>query len=107
MDYTVTGAKWRPDNTDLSTSCGANTVVAVREVLDVGNGDTYTQDRPGQSFDITDLPNGTYYIQVLANPANKLAELSTTNNSALRQIVLGGTPGQRTLTVPPVSGIQG
>ncbi|GAA2616564.1 lysyl oxidase family protein [Paractinoplanes durhamensis] len=107
VDYTLPNAKWRPDNTDLSTSCGANTVIAVREVLDIGNGDTYSQSRPGQSFEITDLPNGTYYIQVLANPANKLAELSTTNNSALRQIVLGGTPEQRTLTVPPVNGIPG
>ncbi|MEU8819786.1 lysyl oxidase family protein [Actinoplanes sp. NPDC048796] len=107
VDYTIANAKWRPENTDLSTSCGANTVVAVREVLDIGNGDTYSQYRPGQSFEITDLPNGTYYIQVLANPAKKLAELDTTNNSALRQIILGGTPGNRTLTVPPVHGITG
>lgn len=107
VDYTIKGAKWRPDNTDLSTSCGANTVVAVREVLDIGNGDTYSQDRPGQSFDITKLKNGTYYIQVLANPSKKLSELSTTNNSALRQIVLGGTAKKRTLTVPKVYGITG
>lgn len=107
VDFTIPNAKWRPDNTDLSTSCGANTVIAVREVLDIGNGDTYSQYRPGQSFEITDLPNGTYYIQVLANPENKLAELSTTNNSALRQIILGGTPEARTLTVPPVHGIKG
>ncbi|MEU4689520.1 lysyl oxidase family protein [Actinoplanes sp. NPDC023714] len=107
VDYTMKGAKWRPDNTDLSTSCGANTVVAVREVLDIGNGDTYSQDRPGQSFDITNLKNGTYYIQVLANPSKKLSELSTTNNSALRQIVIGGTAKKRTLTVPKVHGIAG
>ncbi|WP_127500546.1 lysyl oxidase family protein [Actinoplanes solisilvae] len=107
VDFTIPNAKWRPENTDLSTSCGANTVVAVREVLDIGNGDTYSQYRPGQSFEITDLPNGTYYIQVLANPEKKLAELDTTNNSALRQIILGGTPGARTLTVPPVHGIKG
>ncbi|MGK5682189.1 lysyl oxidase family protein [Actinoplanes sp. URMC 104] len=107
VDFTIPGAKWRPENTDLSTSCGANTVVAVREVLDIGNGDTYSQFRPGQSFEITDLPNGTYYIQVLANPSNKLAELDTKNNSALREIVLGGTPEARTLTVPPVHGIDG
>jgi hypothetical protein len=107
VDYTIANAKWRPENTDLSTSCGGNTAVAVREVLDIGNGDTYTQDRPGQSFDITDLPNGTYYIQVLANPAKKLTELSATNNSSLRQIILGGTPTERTLTVPPVNGIVG
>jgi hypothetical protein len=107
VDYTIPNAKWRPENTDLSSSCGQNTAVAVREVLDIGNGDTYTQDRPGQSFDVTDLPNGTYYIEVKANPANKLTELSTTNNSALRKIVLGGTPTARTLEVPSVNGIVG
>ncbi|BAL89643.1 hypothetical protein AMIS_44230 [Actinoplanes missouriensis 431] len=107
VDYTMAGAKWRPENTDLATSCGANTVVAVREVLDIGNGDTYSQDRPGQSFDITKLKNGTYYIQVLANPSKKLAELSTSNNTALRQIIIGGTAKKRTLTVPKVYGITG
>jgi hypothetical protein len=107
VDYTIAGAKWRPENTSLETSCGADTVVAVREVLDIGNGDTYSQSRPGQSFEITDLPNGTYYIQVLANPDNKLAELNTKNNSALREVILGGTPEARTLTVPPVHGIEG
>ncbi|WP_067496188.1 lysyl oxidase family protein [Actinoplanes sp. TFC3] len=105
VDYTVKNAKWRPDNTDLSTSCGQNTAVAVREVLDIGNGDTYTQERPGQSFEVTDLPNGTYYIEVKANPSNKLTELSTTNNTALREIHLGGTPTERTLEVPSVNGL--
>jgi lysyl oxidase len=107
IDYTLPNAMWRPYNTDLSTACGGNTAVAVREVLDIGNGDTYSQDRPGQSFEITNLPNGTYYIQVLANPAKKLAEVSTTNNTSLRQIILGGTPTARTITVPPVNGIEG
>ncbi|MFI7546393.1 lysyl oxidase family protein [Actinoplanes sp. NPDC049599] len=105
VDYTIPNAKWRPDNTDLSSSCGQNTAVAVREVLDIGNGDTYTQDRPGQSFDITGLPSGTYYIEVKANPSNKLTELSTKNNTALRKIVLGGTAAARTLKVPSVNGL--
>ncbi|MEV6345327.1 lysyl oxidase family protein [Actinoplanes sp. NPDC051851] len=107
VDYTMAGAKWRPENTDLSTACGGNTAVAVREVLDIGNGDTYTQERPGQSFDVTGLPNGTYYIRVRANPAGKLAELSTANNTSLRRIVLGGTPARRTVTVPKIGGIKG
>jgi hypothetical protein len=107
VDYTIPNAKWRPSNTDLSSSCGQNTAVAVREVLDIGNGDTYTQDLPGQSFDVTDLPNGTYYVEVKANPSNKLTELSTSNNTALRKIVLGGTPDERTLEVPAVHGIEG
>jgi len=105
VDYTIANAKWRPDNTDLSSSCGQNTAVAVREVLDIGGGDTYTQDRPGQSFDITSVPNGTYYIEVKANPSNKLAELSTKNNTALRKIVIGGTATARTLKVPSVYGL--
>ncbi|MFJ3581772.1 lysyl oxidase family protein [Streptomyces sp. NPDC090127] len=100
IDYTVKNANWHPFNTDLSTACGQENSISVREVLDVGSGDTYTQDLPGQSFDITDLPNGTYYIQVLANPENRLKETDLTNNSALRKVVLGGKPGARTVTVP-------
>ncbi|MFF0477640.1 lysyl oxidase family protein [Streptomyces sp. NPDC004284] len=100
VDYTVKNANWHPYNTDLATACGQENSISVREVLDVGSGDTYTQDLPGQSFDITDVPNGTYYIQVLANPAKRLKETNLDNNSALRKVVLGGTPGRRTVTVP-------
>ncbi|QQM42263.1 protein-lysine 6-oxidase [Streptomyces liliifuscus] len=101
IDYTVKNANWHPENTDLSTACGEQNSISVREVLDVGSGDTYTQYRPGQSFDITDLPNGTYYIQVIANPENRLQETNTDNNVALRKVVLAGEPGARTVTVPP------
>ncbi|MFB8028333.1 MULTISPECIES: lysyl oxidase family protein [unclassified Streptomyces] len=100
VDYTVKNANWHPGNTDLSTACGQENSISVREVLDVGSGDTYTQDLPGQSFDITGLPNGTYFIQVLANPEKRLKETDLTNNSALRKVVLGGEPGARTVTVP-------
>ncbi|MET9501723.1 lysyl oxidase family protein [Streptomyces sp. NPDC006622] len=101
VDYTVKNANWHPFNTDLSTACGQQNSISVREVLDVGSGDTYTQYRPGQSFDITDLANGTYYIEVLANPANRLQETNLKNNVSLRKVVLGGTPGARTVSVPP------
>ncbi|CAM5487922.1 Protein-lysine 6-oxidase OS=Streptomyces aurantiogriseus OX=66870 GN=GCM10010251_02900 PE=4 SV=1 [Streptomyces aurantiogriseus] len=101
VDYTVKNANWHPYNTDLSTACGEQNSISVREVLDVGSGDTYTQYRPGQSFDITDLPNGTYYVEVLANPAKRLKETNLNNNTSLRKVVLGGTPGARTVSVPP------
>ncbi|WEH16591.1 lysyl oxidase family protein [Streptomyces sp. VNUA24] len=101
INYTVKNANWHPENTDLSTACGSEDAISVREVLDVGSGDTYTQYRPGQSFDITDLPNGTYYIQVIANPENRLQETNHKNNIALRKVILGGTPGARTVKVPP------
>jgi hypothetical protein len=102
IDYTVKNANWHPDNTDLHTACGNHGSLSVREVLDVGSGDTYVQSLPGQSFDVTDLPNGTYYVQVTANPENRLYESSTKNNVALRKVVLGGTKRHRTVQVPPV-----
>ncbi|MFF4229501.1 lysyl oxidase family protein [Streptomyces sp. NPDC001820] len=101
IDYTVKNANWHPGNTDLSTACGQQSSLSVREVLDVGSGDTYTQYRPGQSFDVTDLPNGTYYIQVIANPEKRLYESNLNNNVALRKVVLSGTAGARKVTVPP------
>lgn len=101
VDYTVKHANWHPDNTDLHTACGDLGSLSVREVLDVGSGDTYDQTKPGQSFDIGNLKNGTYYIQVIANPAKRLYESNTTNNVVLRKVILGGTPGHRTVKVPP------
>lgn len=102
MDYTVKNANWHPMNTDLHTACGDHTSLSVREVLDVGSGDTYNQTKPGQSFDITDLPNGEYFVEVKANPEGKLFEGNTKNNVALRKVVLGGVKGARTVKVPPV-----
>jgi len=101
INYTVKNANWHPYNTDLSTACGEKNSISVREVLDVGSGDTYSQYRPGQSFDVTGLPNGTYYIQVIANPAKRLQETNLNNNVSLRKVILGGTTGARTVTVPP------
>ena len=102
IDYTVKNANWHPMNTDLHTACGDHGSLSVREVLDVGSGDTYEQTLPGQSFDITNLANGTYYVQVTANPENRLFESSTKNNVALRKVILGGTKHHRTVQVPPV-----
>jgi hypothetical protein len=101
IDYTLPHANWHPENTDLSTWCGNASALAVRQALDVGNGDTYHQDLPGQSFDITDLPNGTYHIEIVANPDHTLHEQNTANNTAYREIIIGGTPGDRTIEVPP------
>jgi hypothetical protein len=107
IDLTVPYANWHPTATDLHTACGAETSIAVRQVLDIGSGDTYTQDLPGQSFDVTDLPNGTYQIEVTANPLQRLHELDLTNNTALRTIIFDGESGARTVTVPPYQLISG
>ncbi len=106
VDLTVPDADWRPENTDLSTSCGDYTSLSIREVLAAGWGDTYTQYRAGQSFGLKGLPNGTYYIAVNGNPEGNLVESDTTNNVALRKIVIGGKEGARTVRVPQVGIIE-
>jgi hypothetical protein len=101
IDLTLKSVNFRPTNTNLHTACGSETALSIREALDIGWGDTYAQFRPGQSFDITGLQNGTYYIQVVANPEKHLIESNLNNNTSLRKVVLGGEPGSRTVTVPP------
>ncbi|MGW4204943.1 lysyl oxidase family protein [Streptomyces sp. NPDC004726] len=101
VDYTVKNANWHPGSTDLGSACGERNALSVRQSLDVGSGDTYFGFLPGQSFDVTDVPNGTYWIQVVANPEKRLHESNLNNNTSLRKVVLGGKPGARTVTVPP------
>ncbi|MEO3782400.1 lysyl oxidase family protein [Actinocorallia sp. B10E7] len=107
IDLTVEGANWRPENTDLSSSCGENTSVSVRQVLEAGSGDTYERSLPGQSFDITRVPNGVYYLEVTANPARRLVETSLADNTSLRKVTLGGVRGARTVEVAKVGSIKG
>ena len=77
IDQTVTNADWNPENTDLSTDCGEPGSLSLRQVLAAGWGDTYAQFRAGQSFNLKDLPNGTYYIATIANPNKRLVESDT------------------------------
>lgn len=102
IDYTIKGANWKPENTDLHTACGDRSSIGIREVLASGSGDTYVQSLPGQSFDLKGLKNGVYYIEVTANPDRKLVEVSTTNNTTYRKVTIGGTNGHRTVTVAKV-----
>ena len=105
IDLTVEGAEFRPFLTGLATACGESDSLWIREVLAAGWGDTYAQYRPGQSFNITRLPNGKYFVKVLANPDDRLYETTTTNNVALRRIFIKGAAGERRVVVPPYRGI--
>jgi Lysyl oxidase len=85
--------------------CGFPSALWVQEVMPVGWGDTYEQSVAGQAFDITHVPNGTYYIEIMANPERVLHETDTSNDNSFRKVILGGTPGHRTVKVPAVHGI--
>lgn len=88
VDLTVENAAWEAWEEDLGSVCGGYDIRSIREVLSSGWGDTYTQIRAGQSFPIKNLPNGVYWIRVLANPDNTLIESDTDNNESLRRIRL-------------------
>ena len=107
IDITVDRADWSPFDSGLSTSCGSRSALWVREVLQAGWGDTYFQSVPGQSWDITNLPNGWYYARIEVNPLGTLFETDTTNNVESRLIHLGGRPRARTVIVTPWHGIEG
>ena len=104
VDLLLPHAVWRPSFVGLEGQCGAPTALWVAEELPVGWGDTYIQSLAGQSFGITHVPNGTCYIKVTANPEKVLYETTTRNDISLRKVILGGTPGHRTVKVPPWHG---
>ena len=105
IDLLADGAEWSPYLTDLQSICGEPGALWVREALPVGWGDTYFQWLPGQSFDVTDLPNGKYFIRVRVNPDDRLYEGSAADDVSYRRVRLRGHPGERWVVVPPYHGI--
>lgn len=54
----------------------------------VGWIDMYSKPTTGQSFDVTEVPNGSYWLEGEADPANRLLESDETNNVARIRIQL-------------------
>lgn len=104
VDMLAPNANWRPEVTGLTSSCGQNEAVWLRESLPVGWGDTYVQYQT-EAFDLSDVPNGTYRIRITVNPDGNLHEVSPDNNVSHRTVIVGGEPGARTVEVPKLSGV--
>jgi hypothetical protein len=105
VDLLLPHATWQPYEIGLGGACGEPSALWVTEELPLGWGDTYFQSVPGESFNITHLPNGVYYIEVIANPEHLLYETNTRNDISLRKVILGGSKGHRTVRVPPWHGL--
>jgi hypothetical protein len=105
IDLAVPNANWNAFAGDLFTMCGGPGALWIREILDVGWGDTYSQSVAGQAFDITGLPNGRYFIRVHVNPTGSMLEGSSDNNVEDRVIRIRGRAGSRSVVVPPWHGI--
>jgi hypothetical protein len=105
VDMLVHGALWQPNYIGLQGQCGSPTALWVRELMPVGWGDTYSQNKAGQAFDITSLPNGEYYVAVIANPGHVLKEVSYHNDVSYRAVILSGKKGHRHFRVLAYDGI--
>ena len=104
IDLLLPHATWQPNYSGPTGDCGSPSALWAQEALPLGWGDTY-ECVGGQSFNISHLPNGTYYIEVIANPEHLLHETNYRNDISLRKVMLGGTPGHRTVRVPAYHGI--
>jgi hypothetical protein len=60
--------------------------------LAAGWADLYTWNLPGQELDITDVPNGTYWLVSTADPQNRLLETNNANNWAVSKVRLTHQP---------------
>jgi hypothetical protein len=98
-------ATWQPTFIGLGGQCGSPTALWVQEMMPIGWGDTYDQSKAGQAFNVTKLANGTYYIEIIANPEHVLHEVTRANDISLRKVIIGGTPGHRTVRVPAWHGL--
>lgn len=61
--------------------------------IQAGWSDIYSRNLPGQWVDITDVPAGTYVLEIRLDTANRIAEADETNNVARAQVVIGATNG--------------
>ena len=107
IDLLSPGAELNPYQIGFGSACGSVNSIWVRESLPAGWGDTYYQWLPGQSFDITHLPNGRYFVKVQVNKNGNLYETDASNNVSYRRIFLRGRPGARFVLVPAWHGLDG
>ncbi len=65
--------------------------------ISVGWIDIYEKSLPGQSIDITDIPNGLYWLEGEFDPENRFLDANRDNNIALKVVTLC----HQTVTAPP------
>jgi hypothetical protein len=75
--------------------------------ISVGWGDTYSSSIPGQSFDITGLPEADYDLTIITDPNNRLQEINETDNVSCVRLHINpsapsvGEPGACSGAPPP------
>lgn len=104
VDLSIRGAVWSPPSFDgpgAVAGCGGADWTSVRMALDAGWADEYTQLVAGQAFNVTNLPNGKYSLEILANPTRRLFESRYSDNESRRALVLSGKGSTRRVRLLP------
>jgi hypothetical protein len=65
------------------STCGGGT-----QGISVGWADIYEKSLPDQWIDVTNVPNGAYWLEVEVDPSNRLMERDETNNVSRIKILL-------------------
>ena len=66
------------------TGCGSSI-----QGLSVGWFDLYSKTLPGQNIDITDVPDGQYWLESEADPVNNIIESNESNNITRIKVTIG------------------
>ncbi|MEE9606170.1 MAG: lysyl oxidase family protein [Myxococcota bacterium] len=69
------------------TSCGHK-----KQGISPGWGDLYHLSIPGQSIDITEVDDGTYWLEAEVDPENRILEEDETNNVSRVRVAIGPPP---------------
>lgn len=79
-DHTHELARGPEERAYSAKSCGTKDSTAVGMGLSPGWNDTYLMGLPGQSIDVTDLPDGRYRLYTDIDPQKRFREASRSNN---------------------------
>lgn len=69
-----------------------NSCNPVFQGISVGWNDVYSSGLDGQSINVTGIPNGNYWLEVVADPLNHIQETDETNNVTRVPITLSNLP---------------
>src|SRR5205085_2355453 len=67
------------------------TCTTTRQGISVGWSDIYDKNLPDQWIDVTNIPGGRYWLEVVADPDNHVIESNDNNNVARIQVDLPGS----------------
>lgn len=61
--------------------------------LSIGWTDVYGKTLAGQNIDVTDIPDGVYWLESEVDPTNSIVEVDETNNTARIKVTIGTPQG--------------